>query len=117
MVDRFLTQPIQLSPAIRAGEYVRVDIVLHGIDHSKASYEGRLYINHADADATTGREHPNYVSSYHVLGHGECFGDVGHCDIPTDPRAPFDLRPPHQLIPHSKVVTVTEALNRCRSDG
>jgi hypothetical protein len=112
MVDRFLSQPIALSAAIRSGDYTRIDVVLHGVDHSKASYEGRLYINAPEADLSSGREHPAYVGSYHVLGHGECFGDIGHCDIPSGPRAPFDLRPAHQLIPHSKVVIVTEPLEQ-----
>jgi hypothetical protein len=112
MVDRFVTQPIVLSPALRAGRYSRVTVVLHGVDHSKASYEGRLYLNDPDADSQTGREQPSYIGSYHVLGHGECFGDVGHRDIPTGPRAPFDPRPAHQLTPHSKAVIVTDPLTR-----
>ncbi len=112
MVDRFLSQLIALSAAIRSGDYTRIDVVLHGVDHSKASYEGRLYINAPEADLSSGREHPAYVGSYHVLGHGECFGDVGHCDIPSGPRAPFDLRPAHQLIPHTKVVILTDSLRR-----
>jgi len=112
MIDRFVTQPIALSPAIRAGNYRRVDVVLHGVDHSKASYEGRLYLNDPDANSQTGRAEPSYLGSYHVLGHGECFGDIGHCDIPTGPRAPFDLRPAHQLTPHSKAVIITDPLTR-----
>jgi hypothetical protein len=110
MVDRFVSQPLSLSSAIRAGDYTRIDLVLHGVDHSKASYEGRLYVNAPDADVNTGRGHPSYAGSFHVLGHGECFGDIGHCDIPTGPRAPFDLRPSHQLTPHTKVVIVTDSL-------
>lgn len=112
MVDRFITQPIALSPAIRAGRYSRVDLVLHGVDHSKASYEGRLYLNDPDANSQSGRQQTSYLGSYHVLGHGDCFGDVGHCDIPTGPRAPFDLRPAHQLTPHSKAVIITDSLTR-----
>jgi hypothetical protein len=112
MLDRFVSQLLPLSAAIRAGDYTRIDLVLHGVDHSKASYEGRLYVNAPDADASTGRGHSAYAGSYHVLGHGECFGDIGHCDIPTGPRAPFDLRPPHQLTPHTKVVIVTDSLRR-----
>jgi len=112
MVEKFVSEPVALSVAIRAGEYTRADIALHGVDHSKASYEARLYLNHPDADAATGREHPSYVGSYHVFVHGECFGDIGHCDIPTGPRDPFDLRPAHQLTPHSKVVIVTDPLKR-----
>jgi hypothetical protein len=45
-----------------------------------------------------------------IFGHGGCFGDVGHCDIPAS-RDPFDLRPPHQLEPALRVLTVTDAVN------
>jgi hypothetical protein len=112
MVERFLSDPLELSPAIVAGSYSRVDLVFHGVDHSKDSYEGRVYVNAPDADASTGRDVPAYVGSFHVFGHGGCFGDVGHCDVPVGPRPAFDLRPAHQLTPHTKVVIVTERLRQ-----
>jgi tyrosinase len=112
MVERFTSAPIELAPAIAGRSFRRVDLVFHGVDHSSDSYEGRVYLNDPQADASTGRETDSYVGSYHVLGHGGCFGDVGHCDVPTGPRAPFDLRPAHQLTPHTKVVIVTEDLRR-----
>lgn len=110
MVERFVSGPLELSPAILAEDYSRVDLVLHGVDHSKASYEGRVYANAPDADASSGRDAPAYLGSFHVFGHGGCFGDVGHCDVPKGPRRPFDLRPAHQLTPHTKVVIVTDRL-------
>jgi tyrosinase len=110
MVDRFISAPLELSPALQAQTFSRVDLVFHGVDHSGDSYEGRVYINAPEADTSTGRAVPSYVGSFHVFGHGECFGDVGHCDVPRGPRRPFDLRPAHQLTPHTKVVIVTERL-------
>ena len=53
--------------------------------------------------------HRAYVGSFFIFGHGGCFGDVGHCDIPTV-RDPFDLRPAHQLEPAVRILTVTEPL-------
>jgi hypothetical protein len=110
MVERFVSAPLELSAAIRVGDVTRVDLVFHGVDHSKDSYEGRLYVNDPDADAATGRGAASYVGSFHVFGHGGCFGDVGHCDLPLGPKAPFDLRPAHQLTPHTKAVIVTDRL-------
>jgi hypothetical protein len=110
MLERFVSAPLQLSPAILGAEYSRVNLVFHGVDHSKDSYEGRVYINAPDADASTGRDVPAYVGSFHVFGHGGCFGDIGHCDLPQGPRRPFDLRPAHQLTPHTKVLIVTDQL-------
>ena len=110
MVERFVSAPLELSPAILAESYSRVDLVFHGVDHSKDSYEGRVYVNAPDADASTGRDASAYVGSFHVFGHGGCFGDVGHCDVPEGPRRPFDLRPAHQLTPQTKVLIVTDLL-------
>lgn len=110
MVERFVSAALALSPAIRAGEFSRADLVFHGVDHSKDSYEGRLYVNEPDADAATGREVPTYVGSFHVFGHGGCFGDSGHCNVPGAPRAAFDLRPAHQLTPQTKAVIITDPL-------
>ena len=112
MVSRYVSAPIELSPAAASGEYSRADLIFHGVDHSLASYEGRVYINAPKANAGTGREHPSYAGSFHIFGHGGCFGDVGHCDIPTAPQDPFDLRQAHPLTPTAKVVIVTDALKR-----
>jgi hypothetical protein len=107
-----VSAPIELSPAAASGDYSRADLIFHGVDHSLASYEGRVYINAPKANASTGRDHPAYAGSFHIFGHGGCFGDVGHCDIPMGPRDPFDLRQAHPLTPAAKVVIVTDALKR-----
>ncbi|MEA2195368.1 MAG: hypothetical protein QOG42_1802 [Solirubrobacteraceae bacterium] len=113
MVERFVSDPIELPARDGEGEApTRVDLVFYDVDHSGASYEARVFINSADADASTPRDDPHYAGSYCIFGHGGCFGDVGHCDVPTEPRDPFDLRPPHQLVPASKTVIVTKAFNR-----
>jgi hypothetical protein len=117
MVARYVSGPIELSPAAASGEYSRADLIFHGVDHSLASYEGRVYINAPRANAGTGREHPSYAGSFHIFGHGGCFGDVGHCDVPTAPQDPFDLRQAHPLTPAAKVVIVTDALKRILADG
>jgi hypothetical protein len=116
MVARYVSKPIALSPAAASGDFSRADLIFHGVDHSLASYEGRVYINAPRANAGTGREHPSYAGSFHIFGHGGCFGDVGHCDIPTGPHDPFDLRQAHPLTPAAKVVIVTGALKRLLAD-
>jgi len=109
MVDRFVSGPIDLP--IDTEDTYRADLVFYDVDHAGASYEARIFLNAPDADVDTPRDHPNYAGSFHIFGHGGCFGDVGHCDIPTE-RDPFDLRPPHQLIPASKTVVITDAFRR-----
>jgi len=106
MVDRYTTAPIEL-PA-DAG-FARADLIFLGLDHSGASFEARLFLDAPDVDHAAGRDHPAYVGSFYLFGHGGCFGDVGHCDVPRT-RAAFDLRPPHQLLPATRVVTVSDAI-------
>jgi hypothetical protein len=110
MTERYVSDPLDL-PAREPGFY-RADLIFYGVDHSASSYEARVYLDLPDADADTGREHPAYAGSFHIFGHGGCFGDEGHCLVPEGPPDPFDLRPAHQLTPATKTVTVTEALKR-----
>lgn len=110
MVARFVSNPLDL-PADNEDPY-RVDLVFYDVDHSGASFEARVFINAPDADADTPRDDPRYAGSFTIFGHGGCFGDIGHCDVPSGPRDPFDLRPPHDLVPASKTVVITDAFKR-----
>ena len=112
----FRSGPITLDGVDR--DFTRADIEFHGLDHSGASFEGRVFLNNPGADENTETTAANgYAGSFHIFGHGGCFGDEGHCDVPSDPHAPFDLRPPHQLTPHVKAVIVTDALKRVLTQG
>ena len=91
-------------------EYQRADLEFIGLDHSGASYEGRVYVNNANADANTQPTEMNgYAGSFYILGHGGCFGDAGHCDVHPK-HDEFDPRPSHPLEPIKKVVVATEAI-------
>jgi hypothetical protein len=93
--------------------FTRADLEFRGVDHSGPTYEGRIFLNNQRADAETAPEiSEGYAGSFWVFGHGGCFGELGHCDIPEGPRGPFDKRPPHPLTPHFKTVIVTETLKR-----
>jgi hypothetical protein len=111
-VNRFDSAPLD-NPA-RAGQaaFQRADLVFYGVDHSGPSFEARIYLNHADIDETTPRDHAAYAGSFTVFGHAGCAGDVGHCDVPDGPREVFDRRGPHALTGQTKTVIVTEALRR-----
>ncbi len=93
----------------------RADIVFHNVDHAGASYEGRVYLNHPEADENTGYDHPGYAGSYHIFGHGGCLGDPGHCEV--TPRRKFDPRPSHPLTPAEKAVRATEPVKRAIEQG
>ena len=108
MVDRFTSKAIELPPADHPIE--RADLIFYGLDHSGDSYEGQVFLDTRGAGRDADSEHRAYVGSFFILGHGGCFGDIGHCDIPTDDRDRFDLRPAHQLEPAIRILTVTDAV-------
>jgi len=111
MVDRFVSDPIELPEDADDG-VSRVDLVFYGVDHSGPSYVARVFVNAPGATADTSADDPHFAGSFAIFGHGGCFGDLGHCDVPAGPADPFDLRPPHQLIPAAKTVVITEAFRR-----
>jgi len=117
MVDRFVSEPIDLPERELGSEPSRVDLVFYEVDHSGQSFEARVFINAPEADAGTPRDDPHYAGSFHIFGHGGCFGDAGHCDVRNGPADAFDLRPPHQLVPATRTVTVTDALQRIVGGG
>jgi hypothetical protein len=119
MPDRFVSQPLELPAHPAEADFVRADLEFHGVDHSGLSYEARVFLNRPDANLETALEPGDdggYAGSFHVFGHGGCFGDVGHCEVPTG-RGPNDRRLPHPLTPHTKTVIVTEQLRRLRDHG
>ncbi len=96
----------------------RADLVFTGVDHSGMSYEVRTFLNNPEADENTPRAlEQGYGGRFVVFGHGGCYGDIGHCDIPTERRGPYDLRLPHPLVPEMKIITVTEALEYVLQEG
>lgn len=114
---RFVSKPIALTFR-RDAEFRRADLTFYGVDHSGSSYEGRVFFNNPDAGDDTPRDAEHgYAGSFYVFGHGGCYGDEGHCDVPSGPRSPYDLRLPHQLIPLRKTMVVTEPIKRLRDGG
>jgi hypothetical protein len=92
-------------------EFYRADIEIHNVDHAGPSYEGRVFLNNPNANQKTELTlEKGYVGSYHIFGHGGCFGNMGHCDIPTGRRRIFDYRSSHHLRPQYKRIIITNAL-------
>jgi tyrosinase len=117
-MERYESTPLPLSPTVRAGEFSGAQLIFYDVDHSGDSFEARVFINTANATVDTPREAGNgYAGSFVIFGHGGCVGDEGHCDVPAQPKDPFDSRPLHALTPQTKTVDVGEALNRVHADG
>jgi len=115
MSSVFTSAPIPLAAVARG--FQRADLIFHGLDHSGPSYEARIFFNRPDATENTPQTpDQGYVDSFFIFGHGGCAGEPGHCDVP-ELRRPYDLRPPHQLTPAIRWVTVTEAARRVIDGG
>jgi hypothetical protein len=114
MARRFVSAALELPSPEHA--YKRADLLFYGIDHSGPSYEAQVFMAARGIGGEPDRGHRAYVGSYFIFGHGGCFGDVGHCDIPAR-RDEFDLRPAHQLEPATRIVTVTDALTAMLQQG
>jgi tyrosinase len=85
--------------------------VFEGVEHRGPSYEGRVFLNNSSATAATPRTvHEGFAGSFHVFGHGECFGSPGHCEVTNRGAASTDLRDPHPLRPMTKTVVATDAV-------
>jgi hypothetical protein len=106
----YVSKPMYLKLDKLENRFKRADIEFHGIDHSGASYEGRVFLNNPKADKNTPKASANkYVGSFYIFGHGGCFGDIGHCEVSKEQRT-YDYRPSHPLTPAYKRIIVTEQL-------
>lgn len=98
--------------------WTRADVELHGVDLTVTSYEGRLFVNNPEADATTERgEGSGYVGSFHVFGKEGCWGERGHCE-PREERRAFDRRRDPTVRAKIRVTADAGVLRRCiEQDG
>ncbi|MGB6531467.1 MAG: hypothetical protein WBF33_25455 [Candidatus Nitrosopolaris sp.] len=108
----YVSKELYLDITKLENDFKRADIEIHNVDHSGLSYEGRVFLNNPKADQKTKLTlDKGYVGAYHIFGHGGCYGDLGHCDIPKE-REKYDLRPSHHLKPQYKRVIITDALRK-----
>ena len=107
---RFVSQKIAVENL--AQQFYRADVVFEGVEHGGPSFEARVFLNNEAANentSTVGEQ--GYAGSFHIFGHGGCFGQVGHCEVRGNPR-PYDPRPGHPLTPARKTVIATAAVRR-----
>src|SRR3954453_8065578 len=61
-------------------------------------------------EAAGGRRDSMVLLAGRRVVDGDCWGDYGHCDVPSEPLHQFDRRHPHPLRPININVEITEAL-------
>lgn len=95
---------------------VRADLIFEGLDHSGPSFEARVFLNNAKANADTPTTADNgYAGAFHIFGHGGCYGDdITHCQI-VAPRRMYDPRSGHPLTPARKILIATDAIKLART--
>ena len=111
MAQTYVSKPIPLDLSALESDPKRVDLEFKRLEHGGASYEARIFLNNKKASANTPRSHKSYAGSFHVFGHGGCFGGIGHCDV-KDPANPYDRRPAHPLTPAFTRVEATKAVKK-----
>jgi hypothetical protein len=113
---KYVSPKLSIEPL--GARVTRADLIYEGLDHSGPSFEGRVFLNNNEASAETPTTAENgYAGSFHIFGHGGCYGDdITHCQI-TGPRRPYDPRPAHPLAPARKVLIATDALKLARARG
>jgi hypothetical protein len=114
---KFTSRPITLTREIRAAAFRHAELAFHNVDLSGPSFEGRVFFNNPAADGKTPQVLENgYAGKFTIFGAGRCWGDEGHCMVPQARRA-FDTRSPHQLMPRSVTLVVTQALLKAAREG
>jgi len=118
-MDRYVSPPLQVPVPNALYSHDRVDLELHGVEHSGESFAARVFVNLPDADSgtPTGPENDQYAGSFYIFGHGPCLGDEGHCDVRTGPINPYDFRPPDPLMPQYHRLPITKALRANAAEG
>lgn len=105
-----MSEPLRLPPPQGPGFY-RADLELLDVEKSGPSFVLDIFVGNEDADEQTAHEiTTGWAGTMPVFAHGDCWGSVGHCDLPQGPLDRFDRRPPHPLTPANLSMEITAAL-------
>jgi hypothetical protein len=105
----YVSGKLKLDIAKLKDVFYRADLIIHGLDHSGPSYEGRVFINNPKANHKTPDDPAiGYTGSFFVFGHGRCLGDAKHCDVNRPPDR-FNMIP-NPLVPEKISLIITDKL-------
>jgi tyrosinase len=99
------------------GAFRQAEVRLHRVPQLPRSCFIRVFLNLADADASTPIDHEHYAGYLAIFGHGPCYGGPGHCDLPPSRPRQYDLRPRSHNTPRNHRVIVTKAARRLLAAG
>jgi tyrosinase len=108
-MQRWSSDPLAV-PRDAAAPFTHANLEFEDVQHDGPSFVVQLVFNNPKVEDAVSPETRGYAGHFTVFGHGECWGDAGHCEVPSGPLHEFDRRPPHPLTPINVTVDVTEAL-------
>ena len=115
-MQRWTSQPLALMRDPSA-PWAAADLVVDGVQHDGPSFGVLVFFDDPDvAEDVDTAATPSFAGRFTVLGHGNCWGDDGHCAAGAEPVSAFDRRPAHPLTPFSLTLDVTAALRRVGRD-
>ena len=107
-MQRWTSAPLALPP--QDGPFVEATLAFEDIRHDGPSFTVYAYFDNPEVDEKAGAEGEGYIGRLRVFAHGDCWGDAGHCDLPTGPIHEFDLRSPQPMTPIDLSLDCTAAL-------
>lgn len=107
-MHRWESQALALPPSDQP--FAAANLEFEDIRHEGPSFTVYAYFDNPDVDEKAGESGDGYVGRFRVFGHGDCWGDAGHCDLPRGPVHEFDVRAPHPLTPIDISLDCTAAL-------
>jgi hypothetical protein len=107
-MQRWESQELALPPSDQP--FAEASLEFEDILHDGPSFTVYVYFDNPEVEEQAGDSGEGYVGRFRVFGHGECWGDVGHCDLPRGPVHEFDVRAPHPLTPIDIGLDCTDAL-------
>lgn len=115
MAEKYVYGPFEHGAA---RDFTRAHLEFYGINHFRPTYTARVYFNDTKVTPKNADERrQSYAGKFSIFGHATCYGDEGHCDVPTGPPRRFDDRPSHPLTPGFRRVVCTDALKRAIKKG
>ncbi|MGB7924364.1 MAG: tyrosinase family protein [Pyrinomonadaceae bacterium] len=115
-VGRFVSKPISIPDTVR-GSFQRAEVRLHRVPQLPRSCFIRVFLNLADANASTSIEDSHYAGYLAIFGHGSCIGGPGHCDLPPGRPRLYDQRPRDHNTPRNHRVNITKTAKRLLDAG
>jgi hypothetical protein len=110
-MQRWTSDPLEFSFA--EADLSRVTLEFEGVDHAGPSFTVLTYLNNPDVPEDAGRDvAENFAAAFTVFAHGDCWGDIGHCEPGREPVSAFDARPEHPLTAANFALDITDAVKK-----